>query len=388
MRTIYVSPDFPLNRRMRKDIRRGKLQVVREGGERLSLGGESGNRPPDAYLLIHSQKAESNAAPDKVEKMDFAEAMGRTLNGLEYPCRWSVGEPSSSNPKREAKRKVFRIRPGNRVFLYRSGEKLRGILGVGKVVLPGGNRVPMHGSAVYEDERWQGGGGKALYIQVLWEKVADPERGRILIPFERLCNEEPFFRVFTDKNKKPFVHRNSWRSICGIIAQSLDAKCDEAFRGFGVSQNPTASTDAFHSSRQTDSEERKKIEVAAVNATREHYHALGCEVRSRERDNVGWDLDVFKDEEIFRRVEVKGTKSPNVQVDLPPNEYEKSQVVDLYRLAVVRNALNEDCHPVCAIYERDGNKWLLVSGEENGDNDAPGYLEMEEKKFAVVRQPK
>ena len=31
MRTIYVSPDFPLNRRMRKDIRRGKLQVVREG---------------------------------------------------------------------------------------------------------------------------------------------------------------------------------------------------------------------------------------------------------------------------------------------------------------------------------------------------------------------
>ena len=39
MRTIYVSPDFPLNRRMRKDIRRGKLQVVREGGERLSLGG-------------------------------------------------------------------------------------------------------------------------------------------------------------------------------------------------------------------------------------------------------------------------------------------------------------------------------------------------------------
>ena len=39
MRTIYVSPEFPLNRRMRKDVRRGKLQVVREGGERSSLGG-------------------------------------------------------------------------------------------------------------------------------------------------------------------------------------------------------------------------------------------------------------------------------------------------------------------------------------------------------------
>ena len=39
MKTICVSPEFPLNRRMRKDIRRGKLQVIREGGEKLSLGG-------------------------------------------------------------------------------------------------------------------------------------------------------------------------------------------------------------------------------------------------------------------------------------------------------------------------------------------------------------
>ena len=40
MRTIFVSPEFPLNRRMRRAVRRGKLRVVREGGERLSLGGE------------------------------------------------------------------------------------------------------------------------------------------------------------------------------------------------------------------------------------------------------------------------------------------------------------------------------------------------------------
>lgn len=32
MQTIYVPPNFPLNRRMRKAVRRGKLQVVREGG--------------------------------------------------------------------------------------------------------------------------------------------------------------------------------------------------------------------------------------------------------------------------------------------------------------------------------------------------------------------
>ena len=39
MQTIFVSPEFPLNRRMRRAVRRGKLRVVREGGERLSLGG-------------------------------------------------------------------------------------------------------------------------------------------------------------------------------------------------------------------------------------------------------------------------------------------------------------------------------------------------------------
>ena len=39
MRTIYVSPEFPLNRRMRKDIRRGKLQVARMRGESSPLGG-------------------------------------------------------------------------------------------------------------------------------------------------------------------------------------------------------------------------------------------------------------------------------------------------------------------------------------------------------------
>ena len=39
MRTIFVTPEFPLNRRMRRAVQRGKLEVVRVPGERLSLGG-------------------------------------------------------------------------------------------------------------------------------------------------------------------------------------------------------------------------------------------------------------------------------------------------------------------------------------------------------------
>ena len=41
MQTIHVSPDFPLNRRMRKAVRRGKLEVVREGEEKSAIGGGS-----------------------------------------------------------------------------------------------------------------------------------------------------------------------------------------------------------------------------------------------------------------------------------------------------------------------------------------------------------
>ena len=45
MQVIHVSPDFPLNRRMRKAVRRGKLEVVREGGED---GGQGGAAMPSA----------------------------------------------------------------------------------------------------------------------------------------------------------------------------------------------------------------------------------------------------------------------------------------------------------------------------------------------------
>ena len=58
MQTIHVSADFPLNRRMRKAVQRGKLHVVRDGGERSGLGG--GSQPtttnPNAGMEYVAQK--------------------------------------------------------------------------------------------------------------------------------------------------------------------------------------------------------------------------------------------------------------------------------------------------------------------------------------------
>ena len=68
MSMIFVSPDFPLNRRMRKAVQRGKLQVFRDGGEHSALGGgmASGLIPPfrifsSSLVCFASREGDSGA---------------------------------------------------------------------------------------------------------------------------------------------------------------------------------------------------------------------------------------------------------------------------------------------------------------------------------------
>ena len=76
MRTFHVSADFPLNRRMRKDIRRGKLRIVREGeGEN---GGENGGGIKKAH--VWRQIEDMPAQFD--EKARTAEEELRVLAGI------------------------------------------------------------------------------------------------------------------------------------------------------------------------------------------------------------------------------------------------------------------------------------------------------------------
>ena len=339
-------------------------------------GGGNGNKPDiHAYLLLHSPKDESKADPNQVEKMDFVEAMKRTLDGEEFECRWSVGNR-------------INIEPGSRVFLYRSGHASPGILGAGRIVLPPqGKGIP--GSAVYKGKSWRGGERMTSYVQVRWEMMVDPDQECALIPRERLSNDGRFTPVFT-KNGRAWAPQCSGYSIRDIeVAQTLYKWCRDNFNGirreYGIDPDTAALSGAPFSAWQIDSKERKAIESAAVDAAKAHYRALGYEVESVECENLGWDLNVRKDGEIFRCVEVKGTKAPSIKVELTSNEYGKSGC-ELYRLAVVRNALEDS--PACAVYERKGDEWRRVSGEESGgDKGAPDRLVMEEKKFAIIRQP-
>ena len=349
-----------------------------------------------AYLLTHN--------PSKFLG-NPAESAADTFAGEKVIGSWSVRSP-------------FGIKPGSRLFLYRSEQEPRGIFAVG-TALPADipearawvKTVPTPvkaGLAAYAGEHWkQGKKGMALYVNVGWEMMVDPAKFPLLIPFKLLRSRKPFTRVFTKNVRGQMVGHapmSSGTPIDNDVADALYAECIQVFRvvlhEYGVALNTAGSEDLPSTSVRKKSlrqkqaiksfrfavispEERAKIERAAVDAVTAHYCMLGCKVQSVEDDNVGWDLNVSKGGEIYRQVEVKGTKNPDIRVELSSNEYDKSGN-KLYRLAIVCNAL--DSNPVCAIYARNGNEWRRVSGKESGgDKNSPTCLVAEEKVSAIIR---
>ena len=98
MQTIHVSPDFPLNRRMRKAVRRGKLQVVREGGEQFTLGADNGEKfkalcrkaqectlCPNSRIEHGSSVLSANCGPTTASLMFVGEAPGRGAHITRIP---------------------------------------------------------------------------------------------------------------------------------------------------------------------------------------------------------------------------------------------------------------------------------------------------------------
>lgn len=100
--------------------------------------------------------------------------------------------------------------------------------------------------------------------------------------------------------------------------------------------------------RSTDPDRNALVEESAIAMVTKHYS--GNDVRSVERDNVGWDLEIYqkgaqlKSEPVLR-IEVKGLSGLEVVVGVTPNEYYsvKQHVagkLPSYRIAIVTSALN------------------------------------------------
>lgn len=76
--------------------------------------------------------------------------------------------------------------------------------------------------------------------------------------------------------------------------------------------------------RQTDPELRRKIEQAAVNHAIAHFKSEAGgrhQVKSVEKDGVGWDLEAFSEDGDILKIEVKGLSGKDLVVELTPNEF-------------------------------------------------------------------
>lgn len=99
------------------------------------------------------------------------------------------------------------------------------------------------------------------------------------------------------------------------------------------------STEISRLFRQTDVFKRQLVETTAIKTVFEHYRNLGYDVISKEKDNIGWDLEAIKGKETLL-LEVKGLSGSVTSVELSPNEYKHSKEKNThYKLCIVTNAL-------------------------------------------------
>ena len=91
---------------------------------------------------------------------------------------------------------------------------------------------------------------------------------------------------------------------------------------------------------ELDAEKRKKIEVAAMDATAEYFKEKGFDITYVHLDKVGWDLEAKK-KNIHLLLEVKGTSLSLTSILLTPNEYNHSNNRGNYRICILEQALDK-----------------------------------------------
>lgn len=84
-------------------------------------------------------------------------------------------------------------------------------------------------------------------------------------------------------------------------------------------------------------EQNRLVEKAACGEVRKHFVKRGYEVVSREKENVGYDFDVKKKDELIH-VEVKGISGSVLKFPITANEVACSQTDKKFKLAVVTEA--------------------------------------------------
>lgn len=93
--------------------------------------------------------------------------------------------------------------------------------------------------------------------------------------------------------------------------------------------------------RQSDVFKKQKVEIAAIETTIKYFESLDYIVISKEKDNVGWDLEATNINETLL-LEVKGLSGSIASIELTPNEYRNSkEKSNQYKLCIVTDALTK-----------------------------------------------
>lgn len=130
--------------------------------------------------------------------------------------------------------------------------------------------------------------------------------------------------------------------------------------------------------RNRDPEVRQKIERLAVCTAINFFSSKdggGYKVKSREKDNVGWDLEARSGSNEILLIEVKGLSGKEVSVELTPNEY-KQMVArknrNNYVLFVVTDCLGKS--PLTHDFRFKDGGWFDVDGTELDIKERTGAL--------------
>lgn len=115
--------------------------------------------------------------------------------------------------------------------------------------------------------------------------------------------------------------------------------------------------------RNSNIESRKIIENTAIKLVSQKYKGLGYDIKSVEKENIGWDLEAIH-KKVKLRIEVKGLSGNNLSVEITPNEYLKmNEYMDSYRLCVVTECLNKPMiNTFC--FSQEKNCWANDEGKE------------------------
>lgn len=124
-----------------------------------------------------------------------------------------------------------------------------------------------------------------------------------------------------------------------------------------ITKYKTTQTPTFKYLIKVDTEARKMVEEAAVNYVTKEYQSRGYHITSREKDNIGWDLDAVCGK-IHLKLEVKGLSSSTISVHITSNEFEKMEDNRKnYRLCIVINAVTNP-QLIVFIWDNTLKQWV------------------------------